>query len=73
MSTARCRVKGDIDVEQALDAMIPFLRGDICKDEEERERIIQLGQTMEAKCGWASVLATLTACTAAFSCSAFCC
>ncbi|WP_157555777.1 hypothetical protein [Herbidospora yilanensis] len=66
-------LKGDIDVEQALEAMAPFLRGEICRDEADRERMIQLGQTIEAKCGWASVLATLTACTAAFSCSGFCC
>ncbi|MBG0812784.1 hypothetical protein [Planomonospora sp. ID82291] len=66
-------IKGEVDIEKALELMLPFLQGDICQDEEERKRIIQLGQTIEAKCGWVSIGATITACTAAFSCSIACC
>ncbi|MEU7855644.1 hypothetical protein [Nonomuraea sp. NPDC049141] len=66
-------IKGEFCLEQAMEVMTPFLQGDICQSAEERERIIQLGQTIEAKCSWVSVVTTVTACTPAFSCSWACC
>ncbi|TDD28772.1 hypothetical protein E1287_32205 [Actinomadura sp. KC06] len=66
-------IKGEIGIEQAIEVMTPFLQGDIVQDEQERERLIQLGQTIEAQCGWVSVTASVTACTPTFSCSVICC
>ncbi|MFO7250317.1 MAG: hypothetical protein DIU60_006150 [Actinomycetes bacterium] len=66
-------LKGDIDLERAVEAMIPFLQGEICKGADQRERLLQLGQTLQEKCGWVSITASITGCTPAFSCSIICC
>ncbi len=70
--SARSFVKGDISLDEAVDTMMLFFEGDIANHSDERKRLIQLAQTLEAKCGTFSLTVSVASCTAVTSCSPCC-
>lgn len=67
-------IKGEIGVEEAADEMMAFLEGDLSGTAVQKERLINLAQFIQMKCGSVSLsILTFTACTAAISCSGTCC
>lgn len=69
---ARSYIKGEVDIDEAVSVMMTFFEGDISQHTDERRRLIQLAQTLEAKCGTASLTVSVAFCTAVTSCSACC-
>lgn len=65
-------VKGEISLDEAVDTMMAFFEGDISSQSDERKRLIQLAQTIEAKCGTVSLTVSVATCTAVTSCSPCC-
>ncbi|CNF13467.1 Uncharacterised protein [Mycobacterium tuberculosis] len=66
-------IRGELELDEAAAVMTRFLRGDGYGDADERNRVIQLAQTVEARCGFVAITVSISACTAAFSCSLACC
>ncbi|MCC8250523.1 hypothetical protein [Saccharothrix luteola] len=69
---ARGFVKGEISLDDAVNTMMAFFEGDISGRSDERKRLIQLAQTLEAKCGTISLTVSVASCTAVTSCSPCC-
>jgi len=61
------------DVQDAVAEMEEFFRGAMVDSATERKRIIELTKTLETMCGTPSIWVSILGCTAAFSCSGFCC
>ncbi|MBG0812785.1 hypothetical protein [Planomonospora sp. ID82291] len=72
-AAARGFIRGDSELDDTTAVMMRFLQGDGYGNADERKRIIELAQTVEARCGWLAVTVSIAACTAAFSCSMACC
>ncbi|TDD28773.1 hypothetical protein E1287_32210 [Actinomadura sp. KC06] len=66
-------IHGEVELEEATAVMTRFLRGDGYGDADERSRVIELAQTIEARSGFVAITVSISACTAAFSCSLACC
>lgn len=69
---AQSFVKGNISLDEAVNTMMLFFEGDIANHSDERRRLIQLAQTLEAKCGTFSLTVSVASCTAVTSCSPCC-
>jgi hypothetical protein len=72
-AAAKGFIKGDLELDDAIAAMMRFLHGEGYGNAEQRRRVIELAQTAEARCGWVAVTVSIAGCTAAFSCSMGCC
>jgi len=66
-------IRGELELDEAMEVMLRFLYGDGYGNAESRRRIIELAQTMEARCGFPAITVSIAGCTAAFSCSMACC
>ncbi|NAS26238.1 hypothetical protein GT755_31770 [Herbidospora sp. NEAU-GS84] len=66
-------IKGDLELDDAIEAMTRVLHGDGYGNAEHRRRIIELAQTAEERCGFITITVSIAGCTAAFSCSMGCC
>lgn len=61
-------LKGDVNVDDAVQLMESFFQGSMNDDVVERERVVELAKSIETMCGGVSIYYTVIACTLAFSC-----
>ncbi|MEU7855645.1 hypothetical protein [Nonomuraea sp. NPDC049141] len=73
VSAARGFIRGDLELDEAAAVMMRFLHGDGYGGADERKRIVELAQAVEAQCGFVAITVSVSACTAGFSCSLACC
>ncbi|WP_306209965.1 hypothetical protein [Actinoplanes sp. RD1] len=67
--SAQAFLRGDVDIDTALDEMNGFFQGAMTDGIADRERIVELTKRMETMCGTPSILITLTSCTLILSCN----
>jgi hypothetical protein len=73
-NAATAYIQGETEVEETVKEMMEFLMGDVSGNSVQKQRLITLAQQVGPECATISItLLTLTACTAAFSCSGGCC
>lgn len=65
-------VKGDIELDEAVNTMMRFFEGDITSHTDERKRLMHLAQSLETMCGGFSLTVSIASCTAITSCSPCC-
>jgi hypothetical protein len=73
VGAAKGFIRGELELDEAADRMLRFLRGDGYGNAVERTRVIELAQTVEARSGWVAITVSISACTPAYSCSMACC
>ncbi|MEU7855648.1 hypothetical protein [Nonomuraea sp. NPDC049141] len=68
-------VKGEeVDIDAAVDGMMSFFTGEIGGSSVERQRLLQLAQTMRRQAGGVPIfMLTFTTCSEVFTCSYACC
>lgn len=67
-TASQAYLRGDLDINSALDEMEAFFQGAMIDGRVERDRVVELTKRIETMCGTPSIALTLTACTLAFSC-----
>lgn len=68
-AASQAYLRGDLDINAALDEMETFFQGAMIDGRVERDRVVELTKRIETMCGTPSIALTLTACTLAFSCT----
>ncbi|ALE76975.1 hypothetical protein FRP1_30085 (plasmid) [Pseudonocardia sp. EC080625-04] len=67
-SASQAYLRGELDINAALDEMETFFQGAMIDGRVERDRVVELTKRIETMCGTPSIGLTVTACTLAISC-----